>query len=84
MRFTWVMMVYLGVKLDFKISNTSVLFSNKMLGWLSGFEFTKWLSELQTGKTLIRLLLQKQSEQSDLRLSCLSTWLSVQNFRAFT
>ena len=26
-------------------------------GWLSGLEFTKCLSELQTGKTLIRLLL---------------------------
>ena len=51
-----------------KISNTFlVLFSNTYL--LSGLEFTKCLSEYQTGKTLIRLLLQKQS---DLGLHCLS------------
>ena len=37
--------------------------------WLSGLEFTTFLSEKQTGKTLIRLLLQKQS---DLGLHCLS------------
>ena len=30
--------------------------------WLSGLEFTKCLSEWQTGKTLIRLLLKKQSD----------------------
>ena len=36
---------------------------------LSRLEFTKCLSEKQTGKTLIRLLLQKQSDQG---LSCLS------------
>ena len=37
--------------------------------WLSCLEVTKCLSEWQTGKTLIRLLLQKQS---DLGLRCLS------------
>ena len=51
---------------------------------LSGLELTKCLSEKQTGKTLIRLLLQKQS---DLGLLCLSTllWLAttVINFRTF-
>ena len=30
--------------------------------WLSGPEFTKCLSEYQSEKTLIRLLLQKQSD----------------------
>ena len=46
---------------------------------------TKWMSEKQTGKTPIRLLLQKQS---DLGLPCLSRlfWqaISVRNFRTFT
>ena len=37
--------------------------------WLLGLEFTQGLSEQQSGKTLIRLLLQKQS---DLGLPCLS------------
>ena len=40
-----------------------------LLYWLSGLKFTKCLSELQTGNTLIRLLLKKQS---DLGLHCLS------------
>ena len=31
--------------------------------WLSGLEFTKCLPEKQTRKTLIRLFLQKQSDQ---------------------
>ena len=30
--------------------------------WFSGLEFTKCLSEKQTGKTLIKLLLQKQPD----------------------
>ena len=51
----------------------------------SGIDFTKCLSESQTGKTLIRLLLQKQS---DLGLSCVYRpfWqaTSVQNIRTFT
>ena len=37
--------------------------------WFSGLEFTKCVSDYQTGNTLIRLLLQKQS---DLGLRCLS------------
>ena len=48
-----------------KILNTSF----SVLKLKSGLEFTKCLSEYQTGKTLIRLLLQKQS---DLGLHCLS------------
>ena len=52
---------------------------------LLGLEFTKTLTENQTGKTQIRLLLQKQS---DLGLCCLSRplWLatSVWNFRTLT
>ena len=52
-----------------KILNTLLfLFSNKMLV-LSGLKLIKCLSEWQTGKTLIRLLLRKQS---DLGMSCLS------------
>ena len=39
------------------------------VSYVSELEFTKPLSELQTGKTLIRLLLKKQS---DLGLLCLS------------
>ena len=50
-----------------------------------GLDFINCLSEYQTGKTLIRLLLRKQS---DLGLSCLFKpfWqaTSVQNFRSFT
>ena len=41
-----------------KISNFSLF----VLELLSGLEFTKHLSELQTGKTQIRLLLKKQSD----------------------
>ena len=37
--------------------------------WLSGLEFTKYLLEKQTGKALIRLLLQKQSDLGLLYLS---------------
>ena len=52
---------------------------------LSGLEFTKCFSELQTVKTLTRLLHQKQS---DLSLHCLSRhfWLvnTARNFRSFT
>ena len=43
---------------------------------LSGLEITKYLSEKQTGKTLIRLLLQKKS---DLGLPCLSRPLVADN-----
>ena len=43
------------------------LFSNKI--WFSGLGYTKCSSEYQIGKTLIRLLLQKQS---DLGLHCFS------------
>ena len=64
-----------------KISK-AFLFCSQIKCWLSGLEYTKYLSELQTGKTLIRLLLQKQS---DLGLHCLSRtfWhaTSVQNLR---
>ena len=50
------------------ISKTFVfLFANKTL--VIGLKVPKCLSEKQTGKTLIRLLLQKQS---DLSLHCLS------------
>ena len=67
-----------------KISNIFlVLFSNKML-FFQGWNLQKCMLEKQTGKTLIRLLLQKQS---DLSLHCLSKpfWqaTSVQNFRIF-
>ena len=44
-------------------------FCSQIKCWCVGLEFTKCLSEYQTGKTLIRLLLQKQS---DLGLHCLS------------
>ena len=52
-----------------KFQTLLFLFSNKM--WVSGQEFTNFLSEYQIGKTLIRLLLQKQ-KQSDLCLPYLS------------
>ena len=52
-----------------KILNTfHVRFSNKLC-WFSGLEFTKCLPEMQTGKILIRLVLQKQS---GLDLQCIS------------
>ena len=59
---------YLGYSKCSKISNT---FQNvvRKLNMFSGLEFTKCFAEYQTGKTLIRLLLQKQS---DLGLCCLS------------
>ena len=44
-------------------------FCSEIKCWFSGLKFTKCLSEKQTGETLIRLLLQ---EQSDLNLGCLS------------
>ena len=44
-------------------------FYSQIKCWLSGQEFTKCLPEEQSGKTKIRLLLQKQS---DLGLPCLS------------
>ena len=55
----------------FLILNTFLFpFLNKMLVInLSGLEFTKCMSAKQTGKRLIRLLLQKQS---DLARHCLS------------
>ena len=53
--------------------------------YISRLEIPKCLLEKQTGKTLIRLLLQKQS---DLGLRCLSRLIqqvtAVQNFRTFT
>ena len=48
---------------------TPLSFFSQMKCWLSRLEFTKCMSEKQTGKTLIRLLLQKQS---DLGMYCLS------------
>ena len=67
-----------------KILNTfPFLFSNKMFAFRAGIH--KMFVRIQTGKTLISLLLQKQS---DLGLTCLSRpfWLatSVPNFRTFT
>ena len=60
-------------------------FCSEIKHWLFGLELTKCSSEKQTGKTLIRLLLQKQS---DLGLPCLSKpfWqaTSVRNFRTFS
>ena len=60
-------------------------FCSQIKCWFSGLEFTNFLSEQQTWNTLVRLLLQKQS---DLGLPCLSRpfWLatSVQKFRKFT
>ena len=46
---------------------TLFLFCSQIKCWFSGLEFMKCLSEYQTGKTLIRLLLQKQP---DLDLPC--------------
>ena len=40
--------------------------------WLSGLKFTKCLSEWQTGKTLIRLLLSKQSDLNPASLGILA------------
>ena len=48
--------------------------------WFLRLECTKCLSEYQTGKTMVRLFLQKQS---DLGLCCLPR-PSVRNFRTFT
>ena len=63
--------IYLGSKQNLecsKISNSfHALFSNKML--VVNARTHKFLPEKQAGKTLIRLLLQKQS---DLGLRCLS------------
>ena len=63
---------------------TLLFFCSKFNIFVSGLEFTKFLSEKQTGKTLIRLLPQKQS---DLGMHCLSRPFcqatSVRNFRAF-
>ena len=60
-------------------------FYSQIQCWLSGLEVTKCESEQQTGKTLIRLLLQKQS---DLGLHCMPRpfWQTtcVRNFRTFT
>ena len=60
-------------------------FCSEIKCWLPGLESTKWLSKWQTGKTLIRLLLQKQSDLGLYYLSRLF-WqgTSVQNFRTFT
>ena len=59
------------------------LFSNKML--VIRLEFTKSMTEYKTVKTLIRQLLQKQSDQG---LHCLSGpfwWATnIQNFKTFT
>ena len=59
-------------------------FCSQIKCWFSWLELTNCLSEWQIGKTLIRLLLQKQS---DLGLPYLSRpfWqvASVQNFRTF-
>ena len=41
---------------------TLFFFYSQVKCWLSGLEFTKCLCEWETGKTLIRLLLQKQSD----------------------
>ena len=67
-----------------KVSNTFLyLFSNKMWNIKDGIH--KILVRIATGKTLIRLLLQKQS---DLGLHCLPKpfllMTSVQNFRTST
>ena len=51
------------------IFQTLFSFCSEIKCWLSGLELTKCSSEKQTGKILIRLLLQKQS---DLGLHCLS------------
>ena len=67
-----------------EILNTFLFLVSKKC-WLSELELTKCLSEKQTGKTLIRLLFQKQS---DLGLPCLSRsmWqeITVRNLRTFT
>ena len=64
---------------------TLISFCSQIKCWFSGLEFRNFLSELQIGKTLTRLLLQKQS---DLGLPYLPRpfWLvaSVQNFKTFT
>ena len=69
----------------FKISLFS--FCSQINCWFPGLEFTKCLSEYQTGKTLVSLQLQKQSCPG---LHCLCRigifWqaTSVRNFRSFT
>ena len=72
------MLYPLILKFIFFLLSFLILFSNKMLA------VAKCLSELQTGRTLIRLLLQKQS---NLGLHCLSRPFlqatSVQKFRDF-
>ena len=60
-------------------------FCSKIKCGLSRLEITKCLSELQTGKTLIRLLLHNQSDPGLFCFSRLS-WqaTTVQNFRTVT
>ena len=41
---------------------TLLFFQSQINCWFSGLEFTKCLSEWRTGKIMIRLLLQKQSD----------------------
>ena len=80
----YIIMLYTVYVLKFQ---TLFSFCSQIKCWFSGLEFTKWLSEYQTGKTLIRLLLQKQS---DLGLHCFNFCLgvfqatSVRNFRTCT
>ena len=46
----------------FTDNGTVVFCSQNNVGLIQRLEFTKFLSENQTGKTLIRLLLQKQTD----------------------
>ena len=69
-----------------KVLKFQTLFScSQIKCCFSELEFTKCMSEQQTEKTLIRLLLQRQS---DLSMHCLSLpfmhQTGVQNFRIFT
>ena len=66
----------LAAKLNVLKFQTLFTFCFQRKSVLSGLECTKCLSEKQTGKTLIRLLPQKQS---DLSLHCLSRvfWLAT-------
>ena len=54
---------------------TILFFCSQIKYWHSGLELTKYLSEQQAGKILVRLLLKKHS---DLGLHCLSgpSWQS--------
>ena len=62
-----------------------ISFGSQIKSWLFGLKFTKYLQNSKTGKTLIKLLLQKQSDLG-LHHFSIPFWRakSVQSFRTFT